>query len=397
MLPDHTPVDQWFFHRGLTALVDDTSVKREASLRALPFLLVWFVLVMVFVVPVITGHAFISAAIGLVAIVCTWVGANLWRRRRLFAPVARFGWPEGVVFTLAPTLTALVAPHTGWRFSDLAVSSMESRLGTAAGVTVLQVLVLGCSLLLVEFGVVSLFLFLGREVVAAIMAAGGSLSRSLPILLGVVTFFFFTGEMWQAVATLTLWPFLGLMALFVGLSLSFLSTRSSSRVPELARFETSEELDDALVGTPLEGHGQLVAAPVRTPLGLQQRLSLRLIATLSRLVVATIVGGSVFGFFVLLGVLTVNAPLVEVWTGVPATPLVEVASAARTYDITWELLRVAGFLAVFSAFYFAVVSATDPAMRQGVRDTVEETIRQACACRLVVLAGDEGGRRAGVR
>lgn len=396
MEPDRTPVDQWFFHRGLTALVDDTSVKREASLRALPFLLVWFVLVMVAMVPVITGHAFISAAIGLVAILATWVGANRWRGRRLLAPVARFGWPEGVVFTLAPTLTALVAPHTGWRFSDLAISSMESRLGTAAGVTVLQALVLGIALLLVEFGVVSLFLFLGREVVAAILAASGSLARSLPILLGVVTFFFFTGEMWQAVATLTLWPFLGLMALFVALSLSFLSTRSNSRVPELARFETADDLADALVGTPLEGHGHLVASPSRTPLGLQQRLSLRLIATLSRLVVATIVGGSVFVFFVLLGVLTVNGALVEVWTGAPATVVVEVASSVRTYDITLETLRVSGFLAVFSAFYFAVVSATDPALRQGVRDTVEETIRQACACRLVVLAED-AARSAGIR
>lgn len=396
MEPDRTPVDQWFFHRGLTALVDDTSVKREASLRALPFLLVWFVLVMVFMVPVITGHAFISAAIGLVAILATWVGANRWRGRPLLAPVAKFGWPEGLVFTLAPTLTALVAPHTGWRFSDLAISSMESRLGTAAGVTVLQALLLGIALLLVEFGVVSLFLFLGREVVAAILAASGSLARSLPILLGVVTFFFFTGEMWQAVATLTLWPFLGLMALFVALSLSFLSTRSTSRVPELARFESADDLADALVGTPLEGHGHLVATPSRTPLGLQQRLSLRLIATLSRLVVATIVGGSVFVFFVLLGVLTVNGALVEVWTGAPATVVVEVASSERTYDITLETLRVSGFLAVFSAFYFAVVSATDPALRQGVRDTVEETIRQACACRLVVLAED-AARSAGVR
>src|SRR5699024_2247666 len=153
---------------------------------------------------------------------------------------------------------------------------------------------------------------------------------------------------------------------------------------------------DALVGTPLEGHGHLVASPSRTPLGLQQRLSLRLIATLSRLVVATIVGGSVFVFFVLLGVLTVNGALVEVWTGAPATVVVEVASSVRTYDITLETLRVSGFLAVFSAFYFAVVSATDPALRQGVRDTVEETIRQACACRLVVLAED-AARSAGIK
>lgn len=393
MRPDRTPVDQWFFHRGLTALVDDTSVKREASLRALPFLLGWFVLVMVFVVPVITGHALVSAAIGVAAIGATWVGANLRRRRRPFAAVARFGWPEAAVFVLAPALTALVAPHTGWSFSDLEISALESRLGTAAGMTLLQALVLGVSLLLVEFGVVSLFMFLGREVVAGFVNAGGSLSRSLPILLGVVTFFFFTGEMWQAVATLTLWPYLGLIALFVALSLSFLSTRSGTEVPSLARFGDTRELAEALTGTPLQGHAEQVPVPAQTPLGLQQRLSLALIAALSRFVVATIVGASVFAFFVLVGVLCVNAELVQVWTGAEATRLLGVASSVRAYDVTVELLRVAGFLAVFSTFYFAVVSATDPAMRQGVRDTAEETIRQACACRLVVLAEDSARLR----
>lgn len=391
---DRTPVDLWFFHRGLTALVDDTSVKREASVRALPFLLAWFVLIMVFVVPVVTGHAFISAAIGLVAIIATWVGANLRRQRPMFAPVARFGWPEGVVFVMAPVLTALVAPHSGWHIAELTISSLESRLGTAAAILVIQGVVLGISLLLVEFGVVSLFLFLGREVVSGFVHAGGSLARSLPVLLGVVTFFFFSADMWQAVGTLTPGPYLGLVALFTALSLSFLTTRSGTEVPTLALFETHEDLAVALAGTPLEGHAEAVELPATTPLGLQQRLSLGLIATLSRLVGATIVGGSVFVFFVVLGLLTVNADLVATWTGVPAHQLLVVESSVRMYDVTAEMLRVAGFLGVFSAFYYAVVSATDPAMRQGVRDTVNETIRQACACRIVVLAEDARGPRA---
>ena len=84
--------------------------------------------------------------------------------------------------------------------------------------------------------------------------------------------------------------------------------------------------------------------------------------------------------------MTVNVEVVKPWTQAPTIqPLWEWTTTRRTYALTWEHLRVAGFLAVFAGFYFSIVSATDAALQDGVRDTVEDEVRQACAARLVVL------------
>ena len=50
-----------------------------------------------------------------------------------------------------------------------------------------------------------------------------------------------------------------------------------------------------------------------------------------------------------------------------------------------HLLRAALFAFEASGFYFAVVSATDPTLREGLRDNAEDDVRQACAARLVAL------------
>ena len=94
----------------------------------------------------------------------------------------------------------------------------------------------------------------------------------------------------------------------------------------------------------------------------------------------------------------------RLWALAFAAPLAGLVQAAplRSSQSSDALLcvskraRVAGFLAVFAGFYYAVVSATDPAMRQGVRDTVTESIREACATRaalLAITAGGEGGSK----
>ena len=97
------------------------------------------------------------------------------------------------------------------------------------------------------------------------------------------------------------------------------------------------------------------------------------------------VGLSVFVFFVLLGLITVNGDVVQAWTQARPEVLLAWETERHSYALTVQHLRVCGFLAVFSGFYFAVVSATDPALREGLRDGVEDDVRQACAARLVAL------------
>lgn len=387
-------LDRWFFRRGLSSMLDDTPIRVEASRRATPFLVVWFALVMLIGVPATTGNILISALIGIAALLAVWVGANLLRRRKPFSPVARFGWPEGVAFVLVPALAALVSPHEGLVLEDITITSLQARMASTVVLLVLQGLVLALALAFVKFGVISLAGWLLRELFATFATTGVSLARTLPLLMGVVAFFYFTGELWQSVGRLDSLAYLGVIALFVGLSLAFLSSRGGVEVENLARFEDPATLGEALAAGPL--HDVELKAPAVCPLTRRQRRNLRLLSTISRLLVATLVGVAVFVFFLALGALAVNGATVKAFTGADPQVIIEWATAVHTYALTWEQVRVAGFLAVFAGFYYAVVSATDPAMRQGVRDTVTESIREACATRaalLAITAGGEGGSK----
>ena len=377
-------LDRWFFRRGLTSLLDDTPIRVEASRRATPFLVAEFVLIMLIGVPATTGNVLISALIAATALVAVWVGANLARRRAPFAPVAKFGSPEGVAFGAVPALAALTSPHSGIVLEDITITSLQARMASTAALLVFQGLVLAVSLAFVRFGIISLAGWLLRELFATFATTGVSLARTLPLLMGVVAFFYFTGELWQSVGRLDSLAYLGVVALFVGLSLAFLSSRGDVELDSLARFDDGEALSTALAAGPLADVD--VQAPAVCHLTPRQRGNLRLVATISRLLVASLVGAAVFVFFVALGALAVNGSTVKAWTGAEPQVIVEWATAVHTYALTWEQLRVAGFLAVFAGFYYAVVSASDPAMRQGVRDTVTESIREACATRAALLA-----------
>lgn len=385
-------VDRWFFRRGLTSLLDDTPIRVEASRRATPFLVAEFVLVMLIGVPASTGNVLISVLIAATALLAVWVGANLARGRKPFAPVARFGWPEGVAFVAVPALAALISPHSGIVLEDITITSLQARMASTLGLLLIQGLVLGLALAFVKFGIISLAGWLLRELFATFATTGVSLARTLPLLMGVVAFFYFTGELWQSVGRLDSLAYLGVIALFVGLSLAFLSSRGDLELDTLARFDDGEALGQALAAGPL--HDVEVPAPTVCHLTRRQRGNLRMVATISRLLVASLVGAAVFVFFVALGALAVNGTTVKAWTGAEPQIILEWATSVHTYALTWEQFRVAGFLAVFAGFYYAVVSATDPAMRQGVRDTVTESIREACATRAALLTlTDRDGTR----
>lgn len=238
---------------------------------------------------------------------------------------------------------------------------------------------------------VSLVQWMTREVLASLTETGTAVARALPLLVGVVTFFFFTGEVWQTVGQADPLAYTLSALLFVGTSAAFLAGRGQLDLEALGRFDDDDALAAALEHTPYSGMGASVTTPATCPLTHGQERLVRLVATTARLVLASVVALSVLAFFLVLGVLTVSPQVIEVWAGAPPSTAFSVTLLERTYAVTAPLLKVAGFLAVFSGFYFAVVSMTDPTLRQGMRDTATDAVREACAARLVLLA--EGGGR----
>ena len=62
----------------------------------------------------------------------------------------------------------------------------------------------------------------------------------------------------------------------------------------------------------------------------------------------------------------------------------------HTVTITLELLKVSGFLAMFSGFYFAVYAVTDATFREEFYVDVVSPVRKAFAVRAVYLQTLEG-------
>lgn len=232
----------------------------------------------------------------------------------------------------------------------------------------------------------SVGLWLTRSLLGSLSGAGSAMARALPILLGVVTFFFFTAEVWQSVGRLESYAYAVMLLLFVGVGAAFIRTRMPLDVDALAHFETREELDSTLAATPLAGRADLVTLPAHARFHGRQGRTIRWMGTASRLLIATVVAWAVFLFFLVLGTLAINSEVIAAWTGSPPHDALEVQTANHLYSLTPEHARVAGFLAVFSGFYYAVVSTMDPLVRQSMRDTTEDTVREAFAMRLVLLS-----------
>lgn len=381
--PRTRDVERWFMRRGFTALLDGTSMRRRRAARFARTLAAVFVAVMVIEVPRYASNLWVTLAISVVVVVLTWVAGNLIRRRPAFALPDRVTALDRAVFLFFPGLVVLATPHDVLSVEGFELPGFAAGALIAVGLVVGQLVLLGVLTLLAYSGVIALGPWLWRRVVSSFMAGGTAIGRTLPLLLGVVGFLFFTGELWQALGGLSPLAYLLAALLFVGLSWLFLHTRGLD-LDALARFDRPGEVSEQVAGTPLEGGD--VVTPAVCPLTLEQRKNLRLVGVISKLTIATVVGLSVFVFFVLFGLITVNGDVVQAWTQARPEVLLAWETERHSYALTVQHLRVCGFLAVFSGFYFAVVSATDPALREGLRDGVEDDVRQACAARLVALA-----------
>jgi len=91
-------------------------------------------------------------------------------------------------------------------------------------------------------------------------------------------------------------------------------------------------------------------------------------------------------FFLVFGFLGIGREVIEAWVLHPPHPLWSVTLSGRTLMVSEELIRVSGFLATFSGFYFGVYSATDTTLREGLGDFAEANLRRLFAVRQLYLA-----------
>lgn len=367
--------ERWFLKRGLPHFIADYSVTRDVLTRAVPLL------ALIFLIEVANApkRAFplwldvLAVAGGLAILLGVWMALNAIRRRRLLALPERVGAVEVAVFVLVPPAVPLIFG-----------GQWQSALATAA----LNLGLLAAIYLVTSYGLVPMTRWGASEIVRGLNAVVGLFIRALPLLLLFVTFLFLNAEVWQVSAELA-GPFYWIsLGIFLAVGVLFAVIRLPKEIGELSGFESWDVLAARVYGTPAEALARTTVRPSTEAPSLSRRqwgnvgLVVLFSQALQVLLVTVMVGAFLVGF----GLVAVTGPTVEAFVGAPPHVLATVHLWGREMVLTEELLRVAGFLAVFSGLYFAISVLTDTTYRREFLEEVVGEIREALAVRAVYLA-----------
>jgi hypothetical protein len=367
--------ERWFLGRGLPHFIADYSPTRDVLTRAVPLL----TLIFLFEVANAPAREFpiwldvIAVASGFAILLGAWMLANRVRGRPLLARPVDVGAFEIIVFVFAPPAIPLVFGGQ-WR----------SALFTAGGNALfLAVIYLGTS-----YGVVPMTRWAGGRTLREIEQVISLLVRALPLLILFITFIFLQNEAWQITADLHgafYWIVLGL---FVVIGVGFSVIRLPRQISELADFESWNVLVPRVAGTPAEGLVREVPEhhAVTPPLTKRQWGNIALVFLYSQFLQVVLVSVMVFVFLFLFGVLVVTEPVARGFVDQAPNVLAAFDVWGRHLVITEELLRVTGFLTVFSGLYFAVTALTDESYRREFIGEILEEMRKSLAVRDVYLA-----------
>lgn len=367
--------ERWFLKRGLPHFIADYSPTRDVLTRAVPLL----TLIFLFEVANAPNRDYplwlsvLAVVTGLAILVGAWMLANRLRGRPLLARPETIGVFEVAVFVLAPPAIPLVFGGQ-WR-SALATAGVNAGL--------LIVIYLGTS-----YGVVPLTRWALGRTLQEFQQLINLLIRALPLLILFITFIFLQNEAWQITRTLHgpyYWIVLGL---FVLIGVGFSVIRLPGQIGELSDFESWDAAVARVEGTPAaELAGELVPEQQVDPPPLTRRqwVNVALVVLYSQFLQVALISAMVFVFLLLFGALVVTEPVARGFVDAPPHVLASLDLWGRHMVITEELLRVTGFLTVFSGLYFSVTAQTDETYRREFIGEILDEMRRSLAVRAVYL------------
>ena len=364
-------LERWFIRRGVPHFIEPYAAGPDVWSRAIPVLVVAYIAGGLNALDLrnwswqrnVAAGAFVA-----LVLVVTWALTNRMRGRPAFSRPRELGVPELAAFLIGPVIPSVVFGQWG---------------------DGLQTLVEGAIVLLViyfvtSYGAVPLLAWAGSQTFAQLGVVGRMLTRALPLLLLFTTFLFINAEVWQVAGTLAGPAFVVVLSLFFLLGTAFVMSRVPNGVRSIAEFDDWAEVAGLVRGTPADGIALPTSGnPAEIPLTVRQRVNVGLVSVFSQAILVTIVAVSLFAFFLLFGFLAIPESTTAAWTGVADVHVFATWDLGeRSLVLTEPLVRVAGFLAMFSGMYFTVVLGTDSTYRdEFLRDAGPE-IRQALAVRL---------------
>lgn len=405
-------MERWFLRRGLPQFILDYEGSGDFLGRALPLLIVVFLLQVFFATNARWGLVANGIAViaGLAVLGAVWCLSNLLRRRHIFSRPERLGLGELTVFVAGPAILPLIF---GFQvFQAVAVALINLALvGIIYGVA-------GFALLpMARWAIRSI----GKQVGATVQMA----ARALPLLLIVVIFSYFTQEMWQLAGNFDTARLVLVSCFFFVVGCAFLLSRLPSQASEDSVFLEWRFVDEALRQTPFHPQPAEIVNRVREklekrevefedilpgPEGIPQRdprdtegilralldvpagFSRRewanvLLVLLFRQGIQILAVTVTLGLFYLaMGAFAVDLALQADWVRGPVTKLVDLTLWGRELALTEQVFKVAIFLTAFSGLFLTVQVFTDKTYRAEFTEELTREMRDAFAVRLVYRA-----------
>jgi hypothetical protein len=350
-MDDLAAYERRFRRAGLPLFIEDYSAGEDVFTRAAPLLTLVFLGEMLGAIQLDWSlPANLAAALGGLAVLLVAFGVvNRIRDRPFWSFPEDVGRVELATFVLLPALLPLIFG-----------GQLGSALATAGANAVLLLVVYA----VVGYGLLSIVRWASRRLLAQLRASLDLLTRALPLLLVFANVLFLTAELWQAARTMPTAFAVLLVGLLGFVGAAFLITRVPREVRTLER----------------EAGGEGPALTTR------QRLNVGLVMLVSQGLQIAVVSLAVFAFFVLLGVLMVSDTVREQFMGTGGHVVLRLELFGEPVQITRELLRVSGGIAIFSGLYWAVAVLTDSTYRTEFLEELTEEMTETFRARSEYLA-----------
>jgi len=370
-------VERWFVRRGVPQLIAGYSSEPAMDARAAPFISAWLIAGTILFWgtrsdwPPLWNAAGIAAT--LLWMAAAWTVVSWVRHRPLTVRPERFDLLDILSIGLVPALPAAVIDAS-------AGEGVAAFLGALTGIGVIY--------LVIGFGVIEIALWAVQRLGLQLAHIVELVARTLPLLLILVVFLLFTGELWQAAHHLHPGELAAILLLLVlaGMLLVLTSFRAELRGIE-ARHDVDGILADART-TPAAPLANAAAGPLveSAPLSGLQRLNLTALVVFEQLLQSLFVAVIVLVFLAVFGLIAVPVSVQEGWIGGAVQPVVGFELLGEGRTISAELVTVASLLGGIVGLYFTGLSMTDPRYRGEQFDRAIAEVRLLLAARAVYLA-----------
>lgn len=237
----------------------------------------------------------------------------------------------------------------------------------------------GLRYLLLDLGVLALFVHQGRPALDGLRATTSVAVRALPPLLAVLLFLSLASETWRAFGRLEGWRYGSVLIAFGLLSCVILIAGLRRERHALYAPEPGPDLERSALSSPAAPLVAAGVAPLAPPLERLARINMGVALLVSLGIRVLAVGAAVCAAFMVFGMLIVDRSLTTEWVGEAPHVLVSLRLNGREVILSEALVRVATTLGGFASLYFAGIALGEEKNRREFLDDELDRLQRVMA------------------